>query len=109
MIKVWEFDFNSISGKDVPDYTDQKLVQEAFDSNLTLLAGLEGRGFEGVFYSEHHFLNSMSPCPKPVGRCSGRSDETAENRCDGKRFAIPSTVAPRGRAGDAGLSYPRSA
>ncbi|WP_066554614.1 LLM class flavin-dependent oxidoreductase [Croceicoccus bisphenolivorans] len=63
MIKVWDFDFNQVPGKALPDYSDQDLVQHAFDFNIDLMASLEGRGFEGVFYSEHHFINSMSPCP----------------------------------------------
>jgi alkanesulfonate monooxygenase SsuD/methylene tetrahydromethanopterin reductase-like flavin-dependent oxidoreductase (luciferase family) len=63
MIKVWDFDFNQVPGKQTPDYFDQDLVQRAFDHNVDLMVSLERRGFEGVFYSEHHFLNSMSPCP----------------------------------------------
>ena len=63
MIKVWDFDFNQVPGTASPDYDDRALVQRAFDHNLDLMASLERRGFEGVFYSEHHFVNSMSPCP----------------------------------------------
>ncbi len=63
MIKTWEFDFNEVPGMDFPDYSNQDLVQEAFDYNLELLASLEHRGFEGVFHSEHHFISGMSPCP----------------------------------------------
>ena len=63
MIKVWDFDFNQVPGKALPDYENQDVVQRAFDFNLELMVSLERRGFEGVFYSEHHFINSMSPCP----------------------------------------------
>lgn len=63
MIKVWDFDFNQVPGRALPDYDDQEVVQRAFDFNLDLMVSLERRGFEGVFYSEHHFVNSMSPCP----------------------------------------------
>ncbi|WOX07010.1 LLM class flavin-dependent oxidoreductase [Microbulbifer pacificus] len=63
MIKVWSFEFNQVPGKALPDYYNQNLVQKTFDNNLNLLASLESVGFEGVFFSEHHFINSMSPCP----------------------------------------------
>ncbi|MXO60664.1 LLM class flavin-dependent oxidoreductase [Altererythrobacter salegens] len=63
MIKVWDFDFNQVPGKAAPDYDDHEVVQRAFDHNLDLMVSLEGRGFEGVFYSEHHFIAAMSPCP----------------------------------------------
>jgi alkanesulfonate monooxygenase SsuD/methylene tetrahydromethanopterin reductase-like flavin-dependent oxidoreductase (luciferase family) len=63
VIKPWVFDFNQVPGTTLPDYHDQDVVQRAFDHNLALTLSLEGRGFEGVFYSEHHFLASMSPSP----------------------------------------------
>lgn len=63
MIKTWEFDFNLIPGNGVPDHDDKEAVQRAFNHNLSLLASLEKRGFEGVFYSEHHFVDSLSPTP----------------------------------------------
>jgi alkanesulfonate monooxygenase SsuD/methylene tetrahydromethanopterin reductase-like flavin-dependent oxidoreductase (luciferase family) len=63
MIKVWDFEFNAVSGKELPDYEDREVIQRTFDRNLDLMASLENRGFEGVFFSEHHFLNSLSPVP----------------------------------------------
>lgn len=63
MIKAWEFDFNLMPGNHLPNHDDQNAVQRAFDFNLELLSGLENRGFEGVFYSEHHFVDSLSPTP----------------------------------------------
>ena len=63
MIKVWDFDFNQVPGPVNPDYEDQDVIQRAFDFNMELMVSLERRGFEGVFYSEHHFLNSLSPTP----------------------------------------------
>lgn len=63
MIKAWDFDFNIVPGSASPDYEDHELVQRAYDHNLELMASLEARGFEGVFFSEHHFLNALSPCP----------------------------------------------
>lgn len=63
MIKAWEFDFNEVTGMELPDYQNQDVVQDAFNRNLELLASLEKRGFEGIFHSEHHFISGMSPCP----------------------------------------------
>ena len=62
-IKTWTFEFHVIPGRGVPDYEDPQLVQQTFDRNLRRLVELEGYGFEGVFFSEHHFLNSLSPVP----------------------------------------------
>ena len=62
-IRTWTFEFHVIPGREVPDYEDQDLVQSAFDRNLDRLVELERYGFEGVFFSEHHFLNSLSPTP----------------------------------------------
>ncbi|RPI08885.1 MAG: LLM class flavin-dependent oxidoreductase, partial [Actinobacteria bacterium] len=62
-IKTWTFEFHVIPGRGVPDYEDATLVQHTFDRNLQRLVELEGYGFEGVFFSEHHFLNSLSPVP----------------------------------------------
>jgi alkanesulfonate monooxygenase SsuD/methylene tetrahydromethanopterin reductase-like flavin-dependent oxidoreductase (luciferase family) len=62
-IKTWTFEFHVAPGRDVPDYEDQDLVQATFDRNLARLVQLEQYGFEGVFFSEHHFLNSLSPTP----------------------------------------------
>ncbi len=62
-IKTWTFEFHVIPGRGLPDYEDTMLVQHTFDRNLHRLVELEGYGFEGVFFSEHHFLNSLSPVP----------------------------------------------
>ena len=63
MIKVWNFEFNQVPGPALPDYDDQGVVQGAFDFNFERMIDLARIGFEGIFYSEHHFINSMSPCP----------------------------------------------
>jgi alkanesulfonate monooxygenase SsuD/methylene tetrahydromethanopterin reductase-like flavin-dependent oxidoreductase (luciferase family) len=62
-IKVWTFAFNAIAGRAMPSCDDEVAVQHAFDRNLEQHASLEDIGFEGVFFSEHHFLNSLSPNP----------------------------------------------
>jgi len=63
MIKVWNFDFNQVPGAANPDYDDFNLVQRAYNHNIDLMVSMERRGFEGIFFSEHHFIASMSPCP----------------------------------------------
>jgi alkanesulfonate monooxygenase SsuD/methylene tetrahydromethanopterin reductase-like flavin-dependent oxidoreductase (luciferase family) len=75
MIKVWNFDFNQVPGKGLPDYESQEVVQRAFNFNLDRMIDLEDIGFEGIFYSEHHFINSMSPCPNLlVALLAGRTN-----------------------------------
>lgn len=63
MIKLWDFQFNQLQGREAPDATDSNLVQDIFDRNLDRMVKLEGFGFEGVFYSEHHFIDALSPAP----------------------------------------------
>jgi alkanesulfonate monooxygenase SsuD/methylene tetrahydromethanopterin reductase-like flavin-dependent oxidoreductase (luciferase family) len=63
MIKLWSFEFNYIQCSSLSDFTDPSKVQQTFDDTLMRLAGLEDIGFEGVFFSEHHFINALSPTP----------------------------------------------
>ena len=63
MIKAWDFEFNAPPGKAIPDYEDREAIQRAFNFNMELMARHEQRGFEGVFFSEHHFIASLSPTP----------------------------------------------
>ncbi|MCW8378715.1 LLM class flavin-dependent oxidoreductase [Streptomyces justiciae] len=62
-IKAWVFSFNAIHGPDMPDFFDEDLVQQTFDANLDRIARFEEAGFEGVFFSEHHFIASLTPSP----------------------------------------------
>lgn len=63
MIKVWNFEFNTASGRAIPNYEDTDFVQTVYDKAFARLVALEQLGFEGVFFSEHHFLDSLSPNP----------------------------------------------
>jgi len=63
MIKVWNFEFNTASGRAIPNYEDTDFVQTVYDKAFSRLVDLERLGFEGVFFSEHHFLDSLSPNP----------------------------------------------
>lgn len=62
-INTWAFEFHIIQGREHPDFEDPVLVQRTFDRNLERLVELERDGFAGVFFSEHHFLNALSPIP----------------------------------------------
>ncbi len=63
MIKVWNFEFNTASGRAIPNYEDTDFVQTVYDKAFARLVDLERLGFEGVFFSEHHFLDLLSPNP----------------------------------------------
>lgn len=63
MIKAWAFEFNVILGPEKPDYRDERQVQATYDTTLAHVANLEKLGFEGVFFSEHHFIETLSPSP----------------------------------------------
>lgn len=63
MIKVWANDFHHIIDPELPDPYDAEVVQRAFDAALERLAALEDRGFEGVFFAEHHFAAALNPNP----------------------------------------------
>lgn len=54
MIKPWIFEFA---------YASARPGQAVFDAGLTLWERLEPLGFEGIFFSEHHFGLSNSPAP----------------------------------------------
>lgn len=62
MIRPWVFEFfpelNDAAKADNP-----KLVTGYFTSYLDLWAGDEARGFEGIFFSEHHFGGAYGASP----------------------------------------------
>src|SRR5262245_65515057 len=62
MVKPWIFEFlPELGGPDVePDPAD---VTALFARYLDLWARDEALGFEGIFFSEHHFGRSYSPSP----------------------------------------------
>ena len=62
-ISTWAFEFHHIHKREHPDFEDPAIVQDTYDRNLDRLVELEQYGFEGVFFSEHHFLNALSPVP----------------------------------------------
>jgi alkanesulfonate monooxygenase SsuD/methylene tetrahydromethanopterin reductase-like flavin-dependent oxidoreductase (luciferase family) len=62
MIRPWVFEFfpelNDAAKADNP-----KLVTSYFSTYLDLWAGDEARGFEGIFFSEHHFGGAYGASP----------------------------------------------
>ncbi len=62
MLRTWVFEF-------FPELSDEdaaasgKSVAEYFEDYLTLWARAETLGFDGIFFSEHHFGGSFSPSP----------------------------------------------
>ena len=62
MIKPWIFEFLYAPGgpgAEVPPQT----ATAAFDAGVALWLHIESLGFEGIFFSEHHFGLSYSPSP----------------------------------------------
>lgn len=63
MIKPWVFEFMH-APDDGGDVVSPERVQQVFAANLAIWEDCERVGFEGVFFSEHHFLGqSYSPSP----------------------------------------------
>jgi len=62
MIKPWIFEFFA-APRDLLDQFDPKASQRYFDAYLELWASAEPAGFEGIFFSEHHFGVAYSPSP----------------------------------------------
>ncbi|MGE0804136.1 MAG: LLM class flavin-dependent oxidoreductase [Burkholderiaceae bacterium] len=63
MIKPWLFTFLKPLGRRRSVIDEQAASQETYDFHLSILPSLERMGFEGVFFSEHHFFGNISPSP----------------------------------------------
>ena len=75
MIKPWIFEFMyapGAPGEGVP----HNAATAVFDAGLALWQHIDRLGFEGIFFSEHHFGLSYSPSPNlliaAVARCTQR-------------------------------------
>lgn len=65
MIKPWLFEFfHAIHDPVAGD--DPERVQQHYQTYLDLWVGDEARGFEGIFFSEHHFGPGYSPSPNLI-------------------------------------------
>jgi alkanesulfonate monooxygenase SsuD/methylene tetrahydromethanopterin reductase-like flavin-dependent oxidoreductase (luciferase family) len=62
MIKPWIFEFFA-APRELGDHFDPQASQRYFDAYLELWASAEPAGFEGIFFSEHHFGAAYSPAP----------------------------------------------
>jgi alkanesulfonate monooxygenase SsuD/methylene tetrahydromethanopterin reductase-like flavin-dependent oxidoreductase (luciferase family) len=62
MIKPWLFEFFP-ELTDASGSADPKAVTRYFQTYLDIWARDEALGFEGIFFSEHHFGNAYSPSP----------------------------------------------
>ncbi|HEY1746352.1 MAG TPA: LLM class flavin-dependent oxidoreductase [Xanthobacteraceae bacterium] len=62
MIKSWIFEFFATPPELVQHY-DPAASQRHFDGYLDAWVSAEAAGFEGIFFSEHHFGASYSPSP----------------------------------------------
>jgi alkanesulfonate monooxygenase SsuD/methylene tetrahydromethanopterin reductase-like flavin-dependent oxidoreductase (luciferase family) len=62
MIKPWIFEFFA-TPPELTERFDAAASQRYFAAYLDLWASAEGLGFEGIFFSEHHFGASYSPSP----------------------------------------------
>ena len=62
MIKPWIFEFFP-APRELADRFDPAASQRYFNAYLDLWASAEPAGFEGIFFSEHHFGVAYSPSP----------------------------------------------
>ncbi|TWB02415.1 LLM class flavin-dependent oxidoreductase [Bradyrhizobium stylosanthis] len=62
MIKPWIFEFMQVPDMD-PAVRSPATVSAVFDEGFRTWLQLERLGFEGIFFSEHHFGLSYSPSP----------------------------------------------
>jgi len=62
MIKPWIFEFFPTPAE-LAERFDPAVSQRYFNAYLDLWASAEPAGFEGIFFSEHHFGASYSPSP----------------------------------------------
>ena len=62
MIKPWVFEFLHAPGRPDEDVAPHAAAA-LFEAGTALWQRIEGLGFEGIFFSEHHFGLSYSPAP----------------------------------------------
>ena len=80
MIKPWLFEFFH-SVHDPAGHDDPETVHEHYRRYFDLWVGDEGRGFEGIFFSEHHFGPGYSPSPNLlISHLAARHEHDAPRR-----------------------------
>jgi alkanesulfonate monooxygenase SsuD/methylene tetrahydromethanopterin reductase-like flavin-dependent oxidoreductase (luciferase family) len=75
VIKPWVFDIFLYTGDPRPEAFDPRLCSDIYQAYLERWVAAEERGFEGVFFSEHHFTTyNLSPSPNLlVAAVAGRT------------------------------------
>lgn len=64
MVKSWMFDIFNYPYSPDPDRFDPQKCQELYDWHMDLWVAAEDLGFDGVFFSEHHFTDyNVTPSP----------------------------------------------
>jgi len=74
MIKAWIFEFLHAPGGPSEDVAPD-LATAVFDAGIAHWQQIERLGFEGIFFSEHHFGPSYSPSPNLLIAAIARSTE----------------------------------
>lgn len=74
MIKPWIFEFLYAPGAPGEDVAPQAATA-VFDAGVALWQRMDKLGFEGIFFSEHHFGLSYSPSPNLLIASIARSTE----------------------------------
>jgi alkanesulfonate monooxygenase SsuD/methylene tetrahydromethanopterin reductase-like flavin-dependent oxidoreductase (luciferase family) len=74
MIKPWIFEFLYAPGGPGQEVAPQTATA-VFDAGVALWQRLENLGFEGIFFSEHHFGLSYSPSPNLLIAAMARSTQ----------------------------------
>ena len=80
MIKSWIFEFFATPAA-LADRFDPAASQRYFNAYLDLWASAEPIGFDGIFFSEHHFGASLRPSPNlliaQMSRCAPKKSGLA--------------------------------
>src|SRR5262249_60088271 len=74
MIKPWIFEFLYAPGA-LGEEVGPQTATTVFDSGVALWQRIDRLGFEGIFFSEHHFGLSYSPSPNLLIAAIARSTE----------------------------------
>ena len=77
MIKPWVFEFFPELATSSGNSAEPAAVAKYFQTYLDIWARAETLGYEGIFFSEHHFGNAYSPSPDLSITAAGRT------RCSG--------------------------
>jgi len=106
MIKPWLFEFLPELGGPSTEPNAQD-VATLFGRYLDLWVRDEALGFEGIFFSEHHFGRLYSPSPNLLIAALGPRTKTLSTRCHGSGAALLPSGPSSGGDRHAGPLDPR--